>query len=173
MQPRQALEKAAVSYLSEVPFYCARRRKKTGVRLWQKKTLLQPGQLLGWSSPELPLPARGTFRSFPFPHSLAQGASSFGLLFHPLPQWVGIVPIDVDLTVHVKLHTVVFSKCLNLSVVPRLLRKLTEGRGTPSVQGPRREPGQPRAVLVLQGSPCPTPPTYLFSKLVAGKAQDA
>lgn len=173
MRPRQVLEKAAVSYLSEVPFYCTRRgKKKPGVRLWQKKTFFQASCLDG-AAQSCPLPARCTFRSFPFPHSLAQGASSFGLLLHPLPERVGIVPIDVDLTVHVKLHTVVFSKCLNLSVVPRLLRKLTEGRGTLSAPGPRREPGQPRAILELPGSPRPTPPTYLFSKLVAGKAQDA
>ena len=125
------------------------------------------------ADPSLPA-CRGAaaFRSSPVPHSLAQGASSFGLVLHPLPERVGIVPVDIDLTVHVKLHTVAFSKCLDLSVVPGLLRKGTEGalRACPgAAQGAR----QLKGCLGAPGEPSPRSPTYLFSKLVAGKAQDA
>lgn len=81
-----------------------------------------PCRLQGWGSLRLPLP-----------HSLAQGASPFGLLLHPLPEGVSIIPVDIDLAVHVELHPVVLSKCLDLSVVPGLLRGHT---GTVRVSGP-------------------------------------
>lgn len=79
---------------------------------------------------------------------------------------MGIVPIHIDLTVHVKLHTVVFSKCLNLSVVPGFLRKVMEGALC-------ERPSAAEGARLGEGGPSPHSRTYLFSKLVAGKAQDA
>jgi len=53
---------------------------------------------------------------------LDEGAQSAALLaLHVLPQGMSIIPIDIDLTGHVKLHIILLDELLDLRLRPRLL----------------------------------------------------
>lgn len=76
----------------------------------------------------LALPVNEKLSEVPL-YCIAQGASSFGLVLHPLPERVSIVPVHIDLAEHVELYPVARSKRFDLSVVPGfLLPKLVAGK---------------------------------------------
>lgn len=52
---------------------------------------------------------------------ISQHAPPLGLDFHPLPQWVGIIPIHTDLAEHVEFDVVASSELFDLGVTPWLL----------------------------------------------------
>lgn len=57
----------------------------------------------------------------PLLHSLSQHASPLGLDFHPLPQRVGIVPVDTDLAEQIEFDIIAGGELFDLGISPWLL----------------------------------------------------
>lgn len=52
---------------------------------------------------------------------ISQDALPLGLNFHPLPQWVGIIPINTDLAEQIEFDVIAGGELFDLSITPWLL----------------------------------------------------